>query len=44
MTRWAWAEVDLGALADNVRTLRDVARPAEVWAVVKAAETHAYSA
>ena len=28
--------IDLGALRRNVRTLRDVAAPAELWAVVKA--------
>ena len=36
MSRWAWAEVDLAALDHNVRVLREVAAPAEVWAVVKA--------
>ena len=36
MTRWAWAEVDLDAIAHNVRHVRDVVAPAEVWAVVKA--------
>ena len=36
MTRWAWAEVDLDAIADNVGQLRTVTEPAEVWAVVKA--------
>ncbi len=34
--RWAWAEVDLDAVAANVAWLREVARPAAVWAVVKA--------
>ncbi len=34
--RWAWAEVDLGAVAWNVDVLRRAAAPAEVWAVVKA--------
>ena len=34
--RWAWAEVDLGAIADNVRTVRAAAAPSAVWAVVKA--------
>jgi alanine racemase len=34
--RWAWAEIDLGALDRNVRHLRDVVAPAAVWAVVKA--------
>ena len=34
--RWAWVEVDLAALDHNVRVIRDVVAPAEVWAVVKA--------
>ena len=34
--RWAWAEVDLAAVRHNVRWLRAVAAPADVWAVVKA--------
>jgi alanine racemase len=34
--RWAWAEIDLGAIAHNVEHLRHVAAPAELWAVVKA--------
>jgi alanine racemase len=34
--RWAWAEIDLGAVAHNVEVLRSVAAPAAVWAVVKA--------
>jgi alanine racemase len=34
--RWAWAEIDLGAVAHNVGVLRSVASPADVWAVVKA--------
>jgi alanine racemase len=34
--RWAWAEIDLDALDHNVRVIRDVVAPAEVWAVVKA--------
>jgi alanine racemase len=34
--RWAWAEIDLGALAHNVGVVLDVVAPAEVWAVVKA--------
>ena len=29
-------EVDLGAIAANIRTLRDHAAPTPVWAVVKA--------
>lgn len=36
VTRWAWAEIDLDAIAHNVRVLRDRAAPAAVWAVVKA--------
>lgn len=34
--RWAWAEVDLAAVAHNVGVLRRAAAPADVWAVVKA--------
>jgi alanine racemase len=34
--RWAWAEVDLGAIAHNIAVLREAAAPAAVWAVVKA--------
>ena len=34
--RWAWAEVDLEAIAHNVRLLRDAVAPSAVWAVVKA--------
>lgn len=34
--RWAWAEVDLDALAHNVAALIRVAAPADVWVVVKA--------
>jgi alanine racemase len=34
--RWAWADVDLDAIAHNVRTIRDAVAPAELWAVVKA--------
>jgi alanine racemase len=34
--RWAWAEVDLGAIAHNVGVLRATVAPSEVWAVVKA--------
>lgn len=36
MSRWAWAEVDLGAIAHNVGVLRRAVAPAAVWAVVKA--------
>ena len=34
--RWAWAEIDLDAVAHNVGVLRAAAAPAAVWAVVKA--------
>jgi alanine racemase len=34
--RWAWAEVDLGAIEHNVRTIRERVAPSAVWAVVKA--------
>jgi alanine racemase len=34
--RWAWAEVDLGAIRHNVATIAALVAPAEVWAVVKA--------
>lgn len=34
--RWAWAEVDLDALAHNVAVAVERVAPAEVWAVVKA--------
>jgi alanine racemase len=34
--RWAWAEIDLGAIAHNVGVIRAAIAPAEVWAVVKA--------
>jgi alanine racemase len=34
--RWAWAEVDLDAVAHNVNVLQGMVAPAEVWAVVKA--------
>lgn len=34
--RWAWAEVDLGAIAHNIETLRAAVAPSAVWAVVKA--------
>jgi alanine racemase len=36
VSRWAWAEVDLDAVRDNVELLSSVASPAVVWAVVKA--------
>jgi alanine racemase len=35
-SRWAWADVDLDAIAGNVQLLRQAAAPAAVWAVVKA--------
>jgi alanine racemase len=34
--RWAWVEIDLGAIRHNVAWLVACAAPAEVWAVVKA--------
>jgi alanine racemase len=34
--RWAWADIDLDALAHNVDVLRRAVAPAGVWAVVKA--------
>jgi alanine racemase len=34
--RWAWAEVDLDAIAHNVRTLRQLVAPSALLAVVKA--------
>ncbi|MGB3735414.1 MAG: alanine racemase [Ilumatobacter sp.] len=34
--RWAWAEIDLGAIDHNIRVLRERVAPAAVWAVVKA--------
>jgi len=34
--RWAWAEIDLDAIAHNIGVLRDRVAPASVWAVVKA--------
>lgn len=39
MTRWAWAEIDAGAVEHNVRVLASAAGsawPVQVWAVVKA--------
>jgi len=36
MVRPSWAEIDLGAVADNVRTLSALVAPASVCAVVKA--------
>jgi alanine racemase len=34
--RWAWADIDLDAVAHNVGVLREAVAPAGVWAVVKA--------
>ena len=34
--RWAWAEIDLGAIDHNIGVLRERVAPAAVWAVVKA--------
>ena len=34
--RWAWAEIDLSALSDNVKTLVKQAGHTELWATVKA--------
>ena len=34
--RWAWAEIDLDAIEHNVAHLVALARPAQLWAVVKA--------
>ena len=36
MSRWAWADIDVGAVRHNVEVLRSIAAPAAVWAVVKA--------
>ena len=36
VSRWAWADVDLGAIRHNVEVLCATAAPAEVWADVKA--------
>jgi alanine racemase len=36
VSRWAWAEVDLGAVRHNVQLLCGVAAPAKLWGVVKA--------
>jgi alanine racemase len=36
VSRWAWAEIDLGAVEHNLAELCAVAAPAQVWAVVKA--------
>ena len=34
--RWAWAQIDLGALRRNVATLAAHIAPQQLWAVVKA--------
>src|SRR5690606_8639394 len=34
--RWAWAEIDLGAIQHNVELVRAATSPTPVWAVVKA--------
>lgn len=34
--RWAWAEIDLGAIAHNVAEMRRRVDPSAVWVVVKA--------
>ena len=34
--RWAWAEIDLAAVAHNIGVLRAAVAPSAVWAVVKA--------
>src|SRR5690349_18740331 len=34
--RWAWAEIDLDAVAHNVGVVHEAVTPADVWAVVKA--------
>jgi len=36
LSRWAWAEVDAGAIEHNVRALRAHVAPSALWAVVKA--------
>lgn len=35
-SRWAWAEIDGGAITSNVEHLRRIVAPSDVWAVVKA--------
>lgn len=35
-SRWAWTDINLSALAHNVRVLISESAPSEVWAVVKA--------
>jgi alanine racemase len=34
--RWAWSEIDLDAIAHNVRVLRERVAPSALWVVVKA--------
>lgn len=34
--RWAWAEIDLGAITHNITTMRATVAPSALWAVVKA--------
>lgn len=34
--RWAWAEIDLAAIAHNITVIRERVAPSAVWAVVKA--------
>jgi alanine racemase len=36
VSRWAWAEVDVDAIRHNVEVICSAARPAQVWANVKA--------
>ena len=36
MNRWAWAEVSPAAIEHNVRTIRSIVSPAQVWVAVKA--------
>lgn len=36
MSRWAWAEIDLGAVRHNVEMLCAAAAPSQLWANVKA--------
>ncbi len=36
LQRWAWAEIDVDAIRNNVELLRQTVEPSRVWAVVKA--------
>jgi len=36
VSRWAWAEVDPGAITHNVELILRTVAPSSVWAVVKA--------